>query len=186
MPAANNAILDAIYNNAIAQGLDPQLALEVAIQESGLNPGAVSSAGAIGLYQLMPDTAAGLGVDPTDISQNIAGGQSYLSQMLSQFGGDISAALAAYNWGPGNVQNAMNEYGAGWLSYAPAETQNYVASITGNLGSQYSSNAGDLTAAVDSAAGAVTGFFVNDDGSTNWTNVALVAGVGVTIIWLIF
>lgn len=67
----------------------------------------VSSQGAIGIMQLMPDTAAGLGVDPYDPNQNYQGGTQYLNQLYSQFNGDLNDTLAAYNWGPGNVQNAL-------------------------------------------------------------------------------
>ena len=120
-------IVSAIQSAATRYGVDPSLALAVAQQESSMNPNAVSSAGAIGLYQLMPATAAGLGVDPTDPGQNIDGGVRYLSQLLNQFGGDVSLALAAYNAGPGNVQ----KYGG----IPPfAETQNYVASILAAIG----------------------------------------------------
>lgn len=72
--------------------------------ESGFNPEAVSPAGAIGLTQLMPDTAAALGVDdPRDVRQNILGGAKYLSQQIQAFK-DPTHALAAYNAGPGRVQ----------------------------------------------------------------------------------
>jgi len=116
---------------ALAQGINPVLALAVARQESGFNPSAVSKAGAIGVMQLMPATAAQLGVDPTDPAQNIQGGVAYLKQQISQFS-DPAQALAAYNWGAARVQAAVAQYGPDWLSHAPAETQNYVSSILGS------------------------------------------------------
>jgi hypothetical protein len=127
----------AISNAAIQNNVDPSLALEVAIAESNLNPTAVSPAGAIGIMQLMPATAAQYGADPTDPLENIDAGTAYLGDLLNQFGGNAVAALAAYNWGPGNVQNAIKKYGGNWLSHAPAETQNYVAKILGNVSTQY-------------------------------------------------
>ena len=107
-------------------GVSPDLAVAVAQQESGGNPNAVSSAGAMGVMQLMPATAASLGVsNPFDPAQNIDAGVRYLAQMLAQFG-DPTLALAAYNWGPGNVQkHGYNNW--------PAETSNYVRSILGKL-----------------------------------------------------
>lgn len=104
-------------------GIDPALFRALVAQESGFNPRAVSSAGAMGLSQLMPKTAASLGVtDPFDVEQNLRGGAQYLAQMLRQFGGDTRLALAAYNAGPGAVRRA------GGIPPI-AETQNYVKRV---------------------------------------------------------
>lgn len=127
-------IQDQITAAAQNYGVNPNLALAVANQESGFNESAVSSAGAIGVMQLMPATAAGLGVNPYDTTQNIDGGVRYLAQLLGQFGGDASKALAAYNWGPSNVSAAVASNGSNWLSSAPSETQNYVSSILSAIG----------------------------------------------------
>ena len=82
-----------------------QLALAVAKAESGYDPAAVSSAGASGVMQLMPDTAAMLGVrDSFNAADNIDGGVRYLGMLLRQFGGDQRLAAAAYNAGPGAVE----------------------------------------------------------------------------------
>lgn len=128
-------VSDLIAQESARQGVDANLAIQVANAESGLNPNVPdSSAGAIGVFQLEPATAAQLGVNPRDLAQNIAGGIRYLGQLLGQFGGSIPAALAAYNWGPGNLANAMSRWGSDWVSHLPGETTAYVAKIIRNLG----------------------------------------------------
>jgi len=107
-------------------------------QESGGNPGAVSPKGAMGLMQLMPDTAAQLGVtNPFDPAQNVAGGTKYLNQMLSRYGGNIPTALAAYNAGPGRIDAVL----AGKATL-PYETQMYVARVMGRAGYSGAVNVG--------------------------------------------
>ena len=104
--------------------LDTELILRVIEAESGGNPHAVSPKGAIGLMQLMPDTARALGIsDPFDPIQNIEGGVRYLHHLLQRFG-ELRLALAAYNAGPGNVQR----YGG--VPPFP-ETQRYLEKILG-------------------------------------------------------
>ncbi len=120
-------IVNLLDQAAARYGVPPDLAVAVAQQESGGNPRAVSSAGAEGVMQLMPLTAAGLGVtNPFDPAQNIDAGVRFLSHLLGQFG-DTALALAAYNWGPGNV----SKYG---YNNWPSETVNYVSSILGRIG----------------------------------------------------
>ncbi len=112
-----------IADAAARHGVDPALLKGLIKQESGFDPNAGSRAGARGLCQLMPGTAAGLGVsDPTDPAQAIEGGAKYLRQQLDAFGGDVSLALAAYNAGPG----AVRRHG-GVPPYA--ETQAYVRQV---------------------------------------------------------
>jgi hypothetical protein len=106
-------------------GVDEKLIRAVLAKESGGNPLAVSPKGAMGLMQLMPDTATSLGVqDPFNPEQNLAGGVKYLKYCLNRFNQDTTLALAAYNAGP----EAVQKYG-GVPPYA--ETQQYVASILG-------------------------------------------------------
>ena len=94
-----------IERYARSQALDPQLVRAVVQAESGFDPQARSTKGAMGLMQLMPETARELGVsDPWDPEQNIRGGTRYLRQMLKRFGGDLEKALAGYNAGPSAVE----------------------------------------------------------------------------------
>lgn len=104
-------------------GVSPDLIRRVLRTESAGNPRAVSSKGARGLMQLMPDTAKEVGVtNPDDPEQNIMGGTKYLRKMLDRYNGDETKALAAYNWGPGNLDKRG-------LNNAPIETRNYVQKI---------------------------------------------------------
>jgi soluble lytic murein transglycosylase-like protein len=106
-------------------GVEPALLHGLIQQESGFDPSAQSSAGAIGLTQLMPGTASSLGVaNPMNAAESIEGGARYLGQLMSQFGGNATDALAAYNAGP----SAVAQYG-GVPPYA--ETQSYVSKVLG-------------------------------------------------------
>jgi soluble lytic murein transglycosylase-like protein len=107
---------------AAKYNLDPALLRALIRQESNFNPNAGSPAGARGLTQLMPGTAAALGVDPSVPAQAIEGGAKYLRQQLDKFGNKPELALAAYNAGPGAVQRF-----GGIPPYA--ETQNYVRKV---------------------------------------------------------
>jgi soluble lytic murein transglycosylase-like protein len=114
-----------IAQAAVRNGVDPAVLHGLIQQESGFDPTSTSSAGALGLTQLMPGTASSLGVtDPLDPAQSIEGGARYLGEMLRQFGGNAEDALAAYNAGPGAVQR----YG-GVPPYS--ETQQYVTKVLG-------------------------------------------------------
>jgi soluble lytic murein transglycosylase-like protein len=117
-------------------GVDSNLVDAVAWQESRYNPRARSSAGAMGVMQLMPGTARQLGVrDPHDVQQNVTGGTAYLRAQLDRFGNNVPLALAAYNAGPG----AVLKYG-GFPPYR--ETQNYVRQIMRRLSATSAYRAG--------------------------------------------
>lgn len=125
--AASGDYEELITGAARRYGIDANLVRAVIRAESGFDPGAVSPAGAQGLMQLTPSTAAALGVsDPFDPAQNIDAGARYLKQQMDRFG-SVELALAAYNAGPGNVVKH-----GGIPPFA--ETRNYVARVLGYLG----------------------------------------------------
>jgi len=104
-------------------GLSEELVGAIIKAESNYNPRSVSSKGALGLMQLMPETATEMGVtDPFDPEENIMGGTRYLSLLLNRFGGDLKSALAAYNAGPSVVER--------YKGLPPfRETEDYVARV---------------------------------------------------------
>jgi soluble lytic murein transglycosylase-like protein len=113
------------YANAYADhyGVPRELVHAVITQESGWNPRAVSSKGAVGLMQLMPATAIRFGVhDFFDISQNMSGGVRYLAELIHQFNGDLRLVMAAYYCG----SHAIIRRG---LQYTNADVYAYVASV---------------------------------------------------------
>ena len=122
--AYRGPLLSLARSAARKHGVPEELFLRLVQQESGWNPNARSHKGALGLAQLMPQTARALGVDPHDINQNLDGGARYLAMQFRKFG-TWRLALAAYNAGP----EAVEHYGG-----VPPfrETQNYVRVIWGN------------------------------------------------------
>ena len=133
--------MDDIFQTAAQKyNLPVNLLKAVAKVESGFDADAVSSCGAQGVMQLMPGTAASLGVEnPLDAEQNIMGGAKYLSQMLDRYDGDTKLALAAYNAGSGNVA----KYGG----IPPfKETQSYISKVLNEAG-------GDVSAPTDALSG---------------------------------
>lgn len=122
---SGNADVDSAINEmAEKYNLDPALLAAMAEQESGFNQSAQSEAGALGIMQLMPRTAEGLGVDPSDLRGNLEGGAKYLRQMLDKYDGDVEKALAAYNAGPGSLDSVNGD-----ISQLSGETQKYVPSV---------------------------------------------------------
>ncbi len=100
-------------------------------EESGFNPYARSWAGAVGIAQFEPNTAAGLGINPYDPVASLYGAARYMASLDKSYNGDYAKALAAYNAGPAAVTRATNSGGANWLAYTPLETQRYVYAIMG-------------------------------------------------------
>lgn len=105
-------------------GQHADLLVKQARQESGFNPYATSKVGAAGVFQHMPKTAQELGIDPYDPEQSIKGGVQYMGQLLKKYNGNKAQALAAYNWGMGNVDRQG-------LNNMPTETQDYLRNILG-------------------------------------------------------
>lgn len=128
--------------------------------ESSFNPKARSKKGAGGLMQIMPNTAVDLGVsDVYDPAQNIDGGTRYYKQMLEKYGGDKEKALAAYNWGPGNMDKTIAKMGDNYTKVLPKETRGYIQKITPQMGIKpRSGKPGDTTLAQDIGRGAA-GFY---------------------------
>jgi soluble lytic murein transglycosylase-like protein len=134
-----------IEQSAEQNGIEPSLLAGLIKQESGFDASATSSAGAEGLTQLMPGTASSLGVsEPLDPAQSIAGGAGYLGGLLKQFDGNVDDALAAYNAGPG----AVDQYG-GVPPYA--ETESYVTDVLENAAGYRQGS----TVAASATAGAI-------------------------------
>lgn len=164
MPKVNKEILNAVLQASRTYSVPVDIILSVIEQESGFNPKAISKAGAKGLMQLMPATAAGLGVvNAYDISQNVMGGTKYLAQLLRRFKGNISKALAGYNAGP----NAVAKYN-GIPPYK--ETQQYVKNITSRI------NSGKYNGITGGASNILTGDIPSQSTSTT-SNIPTPANV---------
>ena len=116
--------------DATNAGIPPTYFVRQIQLESGFNPNAQSPSGAEGIAQFMPSTAAGLGIDPWDPIQALQAAAKMMANSYHQYG-DYAKALAAYNAGSANLNNAIKSCGSNWLSCMPAQTQHYVATIMG-------------------------------------------------------
>lgn len=135
-------VQDAIIQASNATGVSVPLLARIANQESGFNPSAQSEAGATGLFQTMPETAAELGIeDMTNPYQSAMGGAKYIAQQLQKYGGNLNKALAAYNAGPGNVDSWISNGWDGSPDSIPIEeTRNYVKNIGGGFDNSIQAN----------------------------------------------
>ena len=121
-----------IETNNRKYGLPDGFLAAVADAESDFNPRARNNnSGASGMFQFMPATAKGYGIDPFDPTQAADAAGKMLSGLIAKYDGDVSKALAAYNWGGGNLDKAIKKYGDNWIAHAPEETQKYINKILG-------------------------------------------------------
>ncbi len=112
---------------AAAEGLDVDLVLRQCQQESAFKIDAVNKkSGACGLFQLMPNTASWLQVNPRRWHENVFGGIKYDAKLLNGYSGDYAKMLAAYNWGSGNLSKCLLAHGDAWRDYLPDETKQYL------------------------------------------------------------
>tara|TARA_R110001583_G_scaffold4770_1_gene27079 strand:- start:1567 stop:2055 length:489 start_codon:yes stop_codon:yes gene_type:complete len=134
-PEAAKPYLDDIIKAEYLNGMPRYLLARLLYQESRyrwdiISGETKSSAGAVGIAQIVPKWHPN--VNPLNVSESIHYAAKYLTKLKNQFG-DWETALAAYNWGMGNVNNAMKSNGYKWLASAPTETQNYVSEIWGDV-----------------------------------------------------
>jgi soluble lytic murein transglycosylase-like protein len=118
-----------IRSLAAKQHLDAALLVRQCEVESAFDQDARSPVGAVGLFQLMPATAAWLHVDPHDWRANVAGAVKLMAYLVHFKFRDYYEALAAYNWGSGNMDKLLHEHPSDWRAHLPAETADYLRKI---------------------------------------------------------
>jgi hypothetical protein len=176
-------IRDLIAQEANSQGVPPAIALAVAQQESEFNQGAIGSQGEVGVFQLMPKFFAQQG-DLSDVFTNVNLGVGYLAQLYRKYG-DWNTALAAYNWGPGNVDKSLAAAPSGFTWSTPSLPKtvwSYVQSVLGIAGASSPaslSSAPDLSSATAGDAPAIS------QPSLDPSLIApiLLVGAGLVMIW---
>jgi soluble lytic murein transglycosylase-like protein len=161
-----SAIQTQVVAEANAHGVPSSIALAVAQQESGFNPNAVGAAGELGTFQLMPQYFPGA----ADPNKNISSGIAYLAQLFKQFG-DWATALAAYNWGPTNVSNALANG-----QPIPGSVNNYVSSVLSNA------QANDATVVEPSDLVASDSSLSQQD-SSGLVTYLLIGGLALLVFW---
>jgi len=119
------------YQDATNAGIPSDLYVKQINEESGFDPSAVSSAGAVGIAQIIPSTAQSWGVDPTDPVASLKVAADHMHWYYAHYGYDYAKALGCYNAGCGSVDSAVSYYGSSWRDHVPAETQHYIAAIMG-------------------------------------------------------
>lgn len=133
-------ILEVLIEAARSAGYPAAWAIGQAEQESGFDPDAESPAGAVGLMQLEPATALEWGItDPADLkdpAKNAQAGCHYMAYLTRRYDGNVIKALAAYNWGPGNIarheESPAQWGGTSWIEACPGETLNYIQRVPSN------------------------------------------------------
>jgi soluble lytic murein transglycosylase-like protein len=129
MVSAPREVSTLLDKYATEYAVPPDLVYAIASQESRFNQAAISSKGAVGVMQLMPKTAKGLGVDANDLEQNIKGGVQMLGTLLKKYDNDYDKALAAYNHGEGNLAKLLKKHPEDWREHLPTETKGYLRGV---------------------------------------------------------
>ena len=140
-PTLHSSSYDNLFQQAESNyGLPSGLLSTMGFHESGFNPNAVSPVGARGVMQFMPATAQEYGIDPHDTPAAIDAAGKKMAGLVKYYNGDMAKAVAAYNYGEGNLNNAIAKAGDNWQSALPTETQNYLSRILGGQQSTSGAN----------------------------------------------